>query len=156
VGSFTPNAGVFGRVVDGVGITEPVVALTFDDGPSPDVTPRILDALARERVRATFFVLGRHAERYPALVERMVRDGHEVASHGWTHGILTFASPRRIVWELTRTHRLLERLGARRVRLFRAPHGFRNPFVVRTAHRLGYRVVGWSAGVFDTAQPGPT
>ena len=153
-GCFMPNAGVFGRVIDGVGVTERVVALTFDDGPSPDVTPRILDVLRREHVRATFFVLGRHAERHPELVERMVREGHEVASHGWSHGVLTFAGPRRIVWELVRTQRLLERLGVRRVRLFRAPHGFRNPFVVRTAQRLGYRVVGWSAGVFDTARPG--
>ena len=152
--SFSPNSALFGRVVDGVGVAAPVVAITFDDGPSPDTTPRVLDALARERVRATFFVLGRHAERHPELVERMVRDGHEVANHGYSHGLLTFAGRGRIAEELRRTERVLESAGAPPVRLFRAPHGFRNPFVVRTAQRLGYRVVGWTKGVFDTALPG--
>ncbi len=153
-GCFAPNAPLFGRVVDGDGVARPLVALTFDDGPSPDTTPRILDVLRRERVRATFFVLGRHAERHPEIVERIVREGHELASHGYSHGVLTFAGPGQIVRELTRTEALLRRAGAPPVRLFRAPHGFRSPFVVRTAQRLGYRVVGWTKGVFDTAAPG--
>jgi peptidoglycan/xylan/chitin deacetylase (PgdA/CDA1 family)/uncharacterized membrane protein YbhN (UPF0104 family) len=154
IGCFAPNSPIFGRVVDGSGVSERVVAITFDDGPSPDTTPRILDALRDADRRATFFVLGRHAELYPEVVERIVREGHEVANHGYSHGILVFASPRRITGELARTQRLLQARGAAPVRYFRAPHGFRNPFVVRVARRLGYRVVGWTKGVFDTALPG--
>ena len=84
-------------------VTEPVVAITFDDGPSPDTTPKVLDALRMDGARATFFVLGKHAERYPEVVERIVREGHEVASHGYDHSILTFASRREITRQLQRT-----------------------------------------------------
>jgi peptidoglycan/xylan/chitin deacetylase (PgdA/CDA1 family) len=154
VACFAHNAPIFGRVLEGTGVHEPAVAITFDDGPSPDTTPRVLDALRDAGVRATFFVLGKHAERHPEIVERMVRDGHEVASHGYSHGILVFAPPQQITWELLRTQRLLQDAGAPPVRWFRTPHGFRNPFVVRVARRLGYRVVGWTKGVFDTALPG--
>ncbi|MDX6377914.1 MAG: hypothetical protein QOE98_2217 [Gaiellaceae bacterium] len=154
VGCFAPNAPIFGRVVDGTGVHDPVVAITFDDGPSPDTTPRILDALRDADARATFFILGRHAEQHPKIVERIVREGHEVANHTYGHGIMVFAGAREITRELLRTHRLLLASGARPPRLFRAPHGFRNPFVVRVARRLGYRVVGWTKGVFDTAMPG--
>jgi peptidoglycan/xylan/chitin deacetylase (PgdA/CDA1 family)/uncharacterized membrane protein YbhN (UPF0104 family) len=154
VGCFAPNAPIFGRVVDGTGVHEPVVAITFDDGPSPDTTPRVLDALRDADARATFFILGRHAEQHPKIVERMVREGHEVANHTYSHGILVFASAGEITRELLRTHRVLLASGARPPRLFRAPHGFRNPVVVRVARRLGYRVVGWTKGVFDTALPG--
>lgn len=154
VGCFAPNSPLFGRVIDGTGVHDPVVALTFDDGPSPDTTPRILDALRDAGAHATFFILGRHAEQYPRIVERIVREGHEVANHTYNHGILVFAGPGEITRELLQTQRVLLRSGARPPRLFRAPHGFRNPFVVRTARRLGYRVVGWTKGVFDTALPG--
>jgi peptidoglycan/xylan/chitin deacetylase (PgdA/CDA1 family)/uncharacterized membrane protein YbhN (UPF0104 family) len=154
VGCFAPNAPIFGRVVDGTGVHDPVVAITFDDGPSPDTTPRVLDALRDADARATFFILGRHAEQHPKIVERIVREGHEVANHTYGHGIMVFAGAREITRELLRTHRLLLASGARPPRLFRAPHGFRNPFVVRVARRLGYRVVGWTKGVFDTAMPG--
>jgi peptidoglycan/xylan/chitin deacetylase (PgdA/CDA1 family) len=154
IGCFSPNAPLFGRVVDGAGVHEPVVAITFDDGPSPDTTPRVLDALRAADAHATFFILGRHAEQHPEIVQRIAREGHEIANHTYGHGILVFASQRDITRELLRTHRLLLESGTRPPRLFRAPHGFRNPYVVRVARRLGYRVVGWTKGVFDTARPG--
>jgi len=153
-GMFGASSPLFGGVVTGKRIRRPVAALTFDDGPSPDVTPRILDTLRREGVRATFFVLGKHAERHPELIERMVREGHEVANHGYDHGILAFAGPAEIHHQLHRTQRIVERAGAPRPRSFRAPHGFRSPFVTRTARRLGYRTCAWSRGVFDTSKPG--
>ena len=84
-GAFAANSPLFGRVVNGATVTEPVVAITFDDGPSPDTTPKVLDALRTDGARATFFVLGKHAERYPEVVERIVREGHEVATHGYDH-----------------------------------------------------------------------
>jgi peptidoglycan/xylan/chitin deacetylase (PgdA/CDA1 family)/uncharacterized membrane protein YbhN (UPF0104 family) len=152
--TFSPNAPLFGRVIDGAGVHEPMVAITFDDGPSPDTTPRVLDALRAADARATFFILGRHAEQHPEIVARIAREGHEVANHTYSHGILVFASQRDITRELLRTHRLLLDSGGRPPRLFRAPHGFRNPYVVRVAQRLGYRVVGWTKGVFDTSRPG--
>ena len=154
-GAFGAGSPIFGRVIDGSPTQEPVIALTFDDGPSPDVTPRVLDALRDAGARATFFVLGKHAARHPELVERMVREGHEVATHGYDHGILLFAGRRAIHEQLLRTDLVLRRAGAPPVRSFRVPHGYRNPFVGTVARNLGLDVAGWSKGVFDTAKPGP-
>ena len=153
-GMFGASSPLFGGVVDGRRVRRDVVALTFDDGPSPDTTPRVLDILRAEGVRATFFVLGKHAERHPEIVERIVREGHELGNHGYDHGILAFAGATQVHRQLQRTERLLRRAGGPPVRVFRAPHGFRSPFVARTARRLGYITCAWSAGVFDTAKPG--
>ena len=110
-GMFGASSPLFGGVVDGSRIRRPVAALTFDDGPSPDTTPRILDALRREGVRATFFVLGKHAERHPELVERIVREGHELGNHGYDHRILAFAGPAEVHRQLHRTERILKQAG---------------------------------------------
>jgi peptidoglycan/xylan/chitin deacetylase (PgdA/CDA1 family)/uncharacterized membrane protein YbhN (UPF0104 family) len=154
--SFTPNSPLFGRVVTGRGTNDRVLALTFDDGPSSEWTPHVLDALREGGARATFFVLGRHAEAHPELIRRMIAEGHEIASHGYDHALLTFASQTDVDLQLSRTEDSLakalgEPAGAR---LFRAPHGFRNPFVGRATARRGYEVVGWTKGVWDTAKPG--
>jgi uncharacterized protein (TIRG00374 family) len=155
-GSFSPNATIWGRVIHGRGVRERVMALTFDDGPSPDTTPQILDALKQADARATFFVLGKHAERHPELIARMCREGHEVASHGWSHRILVFVGPGRIRRELSETAAAVRRAGATQAMLFRAPHGFRGPVLGAVAAGLGYQVMGWTTGVFDTARPGAT
>jgi peptidoglycan-N-acetylglucosamine deacetylase len=154
--SFTPNSPLFGRVVTGRGTNDRVLALTFDDGPSSEWTPPVLDALRESGARATFFVLGQHVEAHPELVRRISDEGHEIASHGYDHALLTFASQADVESQLERTeHSLAEALGEPpRARLFRAPHGFRNPFVARATARRGYEVVGWTKGVWDTAKPG--
>ena len=154
--SFTPNSPLFGRVVTGRGTNARVLALTFDDGPSSEWTPPVLDALRDSGARATFFVLGRNVEAHPELVRRISDEGHEIASHGYDHALLTFASRADVEHQLERTERSLAgALGEpARTRLFRAPHGFRNPFVARVTSRRGYEVVGWTKGVWDTAKPG--
>jgi peptidoglycan/xylan/chitin deacetylase (PgdA/CDA1 family)/uncharacterized membrane protein YbhN (UPF0104 family) len=154
--SFTPNSPLFGRVVTGRGTNDRVLALTFDDGPSAEWTPPVLDALAERGARATFFVLGRHAEAHPEIIRRMRAEGHEIASHGYDHALLTFASQADVERQLERTEATInEALGeSHSARLFRAPHGFRNPFVGRATRRRGYEVVGWTKGVWDTAKPG--
>jgi peptidoglycan/xylan/chitin deacetylase (PgdA/CDA1 family)/uncharacterized membrane protein YbhN (UPF0104 family) len=154
--SFTPNSPLFGRVVTGRGTNDRVLALTFDDGPSAEWTPPVLDALRESGARATFFVLGRHAEAHPELVRRISDEGHEIASHGYDHALLTFASRSDVERQLDRTEQsLTDALGeTTTARLFRAPHGFRNPFVARVTSRRGYEVVGWTKGVWDTAKPG--
>ncbi|MDX6621006.1 MAG: peptidoglycan-N-acetylglucosamine deacetylase, partial [Gaiellales bacterium] len=154
--SFTPNSPLFGRVVTGRGTNERVLALTFDDGPSAEWTPPVLDALRDSNARATFFLLGRNVEAHPELVRRISDEGHEIASHGYDHALLTFASGADVDHQLERTERSLAKAlgGSAKARLFRAPHGFRNPFVARATARRGYEVVGWTKGVWDTAKPG--
>lgn len=99
------------------------VSLTFDDGPHPAHTPALLDRLAAHRIRATFFVLGRNAEKYPELVRRMAAEGHDVGHHSFTHGDPEATSARDLVGESRRTARMLGELLGRPPRLFRPPHG---------------------------------
>jgi uncharacterized protein (TIRG00374 family) len=154
-GAFTPNAPLFGRVVDGHGTPDRVMALTFDDGPSVETTPVVLEMLRTRKVKATFFVLGRHADEHPEIVAAIRADGHEIASHGYDHALLTFAKTDDVTTTLTRAETAIaDASGSAPSQLFRAPHGFRNPFVHKAAERRGYRVVGWTKGVWDTAKPG--
>jgi len=81
-GAFHRNSFIFGRPLTVVGRGTKTVALTFDDGPNPDATPAILDALAERGVKATFFILGRHAERWPAIARRVAHEGHTIGNHG--------------------------------------------------------------------------
>jgi peptidoglycan/xylan/chitin deacetylase (PgdA/CDA1 family)/uncharacterized membrane protein YbhN (UPF0104 family) len=153
--AFTPNTALFGRVIGRGRMDSPKAAITFDDGPSAEHTPRILDELREAGVRATFFVLGRHVRAHPDIARRIVDEGHELASHGDDHSLLTFQGPTRIAHQLRALDdAVVTATGSGPAPLFRAPHGFRSPFLVPVARRLGYRVVGWTAGVWDTAKPG--
>jgi peptidoglycan-N-acetylglucosamine deacetylase len=155
-GAFYRNSPIFGRPITRVPAPNgaPSVALTFDDGPNPDATPLILDALRARDVKATFFILGRHAERWPELVARVANEGHAIGNHGYYHRKLHFKSPAYVRDDLERGTRAIERASAAHPRLFRAPHGFRSPWVTAIARRLGQRTVGWSLGVWDSDRPG--
>ncbi|MFE9617147.1 polysaccharide deacetylase family protein [Streptomyces sp. NPDC006384] len=121
------------------------VALTFDDGPHPASTPRFLDALEELGVRATFFVLGENVARHPATARELVRRGHEVAVHGWSHGRPWLPSPARDARELERAAGTVGDVTGR------APHWYRPPYGILTsgrwaaARRAGLRPVLWTA-----------
>lgn len=155
VAAFMPRNPAFGRAVWRGSPGDARAAITFDDGPGPS-TPDVLDVLAAERVRATFFVLGRQVDRHPDVVRRMVAEGHQVANHGYDHGILIFRGPRHVRDQLARTERAVQRaVGSDATsRLFRAPHGFRGPATAIGSARAGYRMAAWTTGVFDSAEPG--
>jgi peptidoglycan/xylan/chitin deacetylase (PgdA/CDA1 family) len=153
--AFMPRSPAFGRALVRGPLDRPRAALTFDDGPGPS-TAAVLDALADAGARATFFVLGRQAERHPALVRRIAAEGHQLASHGYDHGILIFRGPGHVEDQLLRAERAVEAAaGAGAMsRLFRAPHGYRGPATALGARRAGYRMAAWTRGVFDSAEPG--
>jgi peptidoglycan-N-acetylglucosamine deacetylase len=148
------NSAVFGPVLSRLPGSDPVVSITFDDGPNPHATPAILDILRRENVHATFFVLGRHADRWPELVERARAEGHQIGNHGYFHRKLHRHSPAYVRDDLTRGTEAIRRACGAPPRHFRAPHGFRSPWVTPIAASLGQRTVGWSLGVWDSARPG--
>lgn len=155
-GVFHRNSPLFGRAL---GILPRsagprAVALTFDDGPNPEATPRVLDALAACDARATFFLLGRHVERWPALARRLADEGHTLGNHGWHHRKLHRASPAFVRRDLAMGHHAIADATGSAPRYFRAPHGFRAPWVSRIAASFGERTVGWSLGVRDTDLPG--
>jgi peptidoglycan/xylan/chitin deacetylase (PgdA/CDA1 family) len=153
-GAFHRNSPLFGPALGRISSERKVVALTFDDGPNPDATPLILDTLAEKGVRATFFVLGSHAERWPELVRRMAQEGHQLGNHGYFHRKLQFKSPFYVSRDIRLGIRAIKRAGAPAPRYFRAPHGFRSPWTTPIARAYGERTVGWSLGVWDSDRPG--
>ncbi len=149
-GTYEPNSPLFGRAIGRGPTRDRVAYLTFDDGPNPGATDPILEALAAERVPAAFFMVGEHVRRFPDIARRVAAAGHEVGNHTFRHHKLHFQGPRRIGEELDRTHELIASVTARAPRVFRAPHGYRNPFVHLATRRLGYTVFGWTFGVWDS------
>ena len=120
------------------------VALTFDDGPDPVHTPKVLDLLGDAGVRATFFVVGERAALASDLVREMAARGHEVENHSWSHANLWFCGPRRTEKEIARPHELIAELTGRRPRYFRPPWGMVNLAVFPTLRRLDAACVLWS------------
>jgi len=153
-GTFHRNSPVFGRVMSRLPGRDRCVALTFDDGPSTNATPRILDVLGHHGIPATFFALGRHVERWPLLVRRAREEGHVVANHGFAHQKLSLASFATARADIGAGTEAIVRACAVSPSHFRAPHGFRSPFVTPAARSLGQRTVGWTLGVWDSARPG--
>jgi peptidoglycan/xylan/chitin deacetylase (PgdA/CDA1 family) len=131
------------------------VALTFDDGPGPD-TARILDVLAEKGVKATFFFLGENARRHPGLVGRARAEGHAVGNHGMSHRKMHAISARGIEREIMNAEAAIGRIdGISGRKILRVPHGFKSFALLSAARRLGYVLVAWTAGVWDSDRPGP-
>jgi len=129
------------------------LALTFDDGPNPAFTPRLLDILARRDVHATFFLVGSYAQAQPALVRQIVAAGHQIGNHSWSHLNLARASASQIEEQLSRSSQTLEQITGAPVRYFRPPFGARRPEVLRAARRLGMVPVLWNAMTSDWKNP---
>jgi len=100
-----------------------VAALTFDDGPAIPYTQRILDILRQHNIKATFFLLGSEAQKYPDLVQRIYKEGHEIGNHSWSHARLIFKTPSFIREEIESTDQLIRKLGYTGPLHFRAPYG---------------------------------
>lgn len=132
-----------------VDTTDAVWALTYDDGPEPTSTPRVLDVLQQHGAVATFFVLSRAAEQHPELVRRIVRDGHELALHGVDHQSLLTLTTEEAITRIRTARDVVEQLAGQRVTLYRPPHGDITRAQARAINRLGLRVVIWSGHASD-------
>ena len=132
------------------------VALTFDDGPDPQVTPRVLDLLDAAGARATFFCIGRRVEACSEVAAEIVRRGHEVENHTWSH-------PHSFVWyppaalrrEIGRTQEAIERATGRRPAWFRAPAGLRSPLLDRELWSAGLGLAAWTRRGYDAVEKDP-
>lgn len=136
------------------------ISLTFDDGPSPEWTPKVLDVLQQKNVKATFFVIGSNGEANPRLVQRLLAEGHEIGNHTFTHPNIAQASAEGARLELNATQRLVQALTGRSIRLFRPPFfGDAEPSTpdeikaVKLAQSLGYATVGLRIDPDDWAGP---
>lgn len=129
------------------------VCLTFDDGPDPEWTPKVLDRLKAARVRATFFLQGSHAFAHPDLVRRIVAEGHELGHHSWTHGSPSQTSAKELAEQTRRTQQWLRASIGVDSSLFRPPHGKLTAAKLLRSWLLGQTVVLWSADPGDLLQP---
>jgi peptidoglycan/xylan/chitin deacetylase (PgdA/CDA1 family) len=126
------------------------VALTFDDGPSPEHTPRILDLLDEAKVKATFFVLGEKAEAHPELVREIAARGHALAVHGYRHDrLLSLRTPRSVAADVARALERVEAITGERPAFYRPPVGLTSPRVASALERFELVVVGWSVRALD-------
>jgi peptidoglycan/xylan/chitin deacetylase (PgdA/CDA1 family) len=132
------------------------VALTFDDGPDPTVTPRILDLLDRHRARATFFCIGHKAERHAEVVREIARRGHDVENHSYRHSY-AFATYglRRMRRDIEAAQQTLLAVTGRAPVFFRAPVGLRSPLLDPVLARLGLTYVSWTRRGLDTVDRNP-
>jgi peptidoglycan-N-acetylglucosamine deacetylase len=131
-------------------VDPPTVYLTFDDGPNPTTTPALLDVLAREQVRATFFLIDRHiTDQTAALVRRLFAEGHAVALHSHTRAYM-FMTPAAFAQTLTAAADHIERVAGRRpCRAFRPHAGWRSGSMYAGLKRIDYRLIGWSWMLWD-------
>jgi peptidoglycan/xylan/chitin deacetylase (PgdA/CDA1 family) len=128
-----------------------LVALTFDDGPDPDVTPAVLDLLEAAGARATFFCVGQRAEAYPGVVAAMRARGHGVENHSYSHpNGFALRGPHGLRREILRAQEAIEQSGGGRPSLFRAPAGIQNPWLAAVLAKAGLSLVSWSRRGFDT------
>lgn len=131
------------------------ILLTFDDGPDPDVTPRVLDVLDKHGHRAIFFVIGSKAEAHPELVREIVRRGHVVGNHTYRHSPwANFLGARRLLADIRRTDAIIEKACGVRPVLFRPPLGVCPHFLSSVVRQSGHAVVGWSVRSLDTRGEG--
>lgn len=145
----SPSAQLFGATIRRTGDAS-TIALTFDDGPNPAVTPALLDLLERHNVKATFFLIGKHVRAVPALAKEIADRGHTIGNHTETHPNLIFLSSRRIADELDRCDDAITSTTGRPVRWMRPPYGFRGPQLDGVVRRRGGAgVVMWSTTTYD-------
>lgn len=127
------------------------IALTFDDGPDPEVTPRVLDLLDAQQAKATFFVVGERARRYPQLLRDLVRRGHAVENHTDMHSVhFAWYGPKRLTREIGNAQQAITDACGIAPVFFRAPMGFRTPFLEPVLARLGLHLASWTRRGFDT------
>ena len=111
----------FGENIVHLDTQQRVVALTYDDGPSPPYTDQLLDVLAKHDVKATFFLIGNRVEQYPETVHRILAEGHQVGNHSYSHPVLGLLPPAAVGREIERTDALLRDIGVKGEIVFRAP-----------------------------------
>jgi peptidoglycan/xylan/chitin deacetylase (PgdA/CDA1 family) len=151
--SMAPTGQWYGRTFTRLPPGTKQLALTYDDGPNDPHTLRLLEVLARHKVHATFFLIGRYAQQRPDIVRELVKAGHVIGNHTFTHPLLTLKSAAEIRRELTDCRKALEDAIGQHSSLFRPPFGGRRPAVLRIARSLGLQPIMWNVTGYDWNAP---
>lgn len=138
-----------------VQIDGPYIAITFDDGPNPANTNRLLDMLAERNIKATFYVVGECVKAFPAVIQRTVREGHEIGNHSWSHPNLGKMSDAAVHKQLKDTHDIVVATTGVAPKSLRPPYGSFSARQQRWAYdQFGYKTILWSVDPFDWKRPG--
>lgn len=132
-----------------VPIQDKVVALTFDDGPSPVWTPQILGELKRAGIKATFFMLGEHVKKYPGIAQRVAAEGHEIGNHSYTHHVLIYYTTEELEREIRDTEKAVKEAAGYVTTCFRPPKAWATNKEKQKIREMGYKVVLWSLNSKD-------
>ncbi|MCW1924369.1 polysaccharide deacetylase family protein [Luteolibacter arcticus] len=152
-----PSGGGSGVTYSRVAVSQPYIALTFDDGPHPKNTPRLLDMLRERNVKATFYVIGRNVDLYPNVLRRTVSEGHEIGNHTYTHPILSKLGDSAVREELTKCRDAVARAAGVQPRTMRPPYGALLQRQRQWVHaELSYPTIMWSVDPLDWKRPGPS
>ena len=152
----TPEKVEPGITFDWVHVDGPYIALTFDDGPSAKLTPKLLDLLAEHHIKATFFLIGENATENPELVAREAREGHEVANHSWSHPNFGKMSDDGVRGQLRKTDDAIKSAMGKSPTLMRPPYGSITARQKKWIHQeFGYKIVLWDVDPLDWRRPGP-
>jgi peptidoglycan/xylan/chitin deacetylase (PgdA/CDA1 family) len=136
-------------------VDQPYIAMTFDDGPSAENTPRLLEMLKQRNIKATFFLIGQNAAANPDLVRRILAEGHEIGNHSWTHPQLSKLSDDRVTAEITKTQDAIKDASGFTPTLLRPPYGAITPRQREwIQNRFGLNIILWSVDPFDWKRPG--
>src|SRR5947207_9913922 len=145
-----------GVTFNSVHVDGPYIAMTFDDGPSETLTPKLLDILAAHQIKATFFVIGENVAEHPEIVTRAAREGHEIGNHSWSHPNFGKMSDDSVRSQLRRTDDAIRSATGSRPTLMRPPYGSITPREKHWIHdEFGYRVILWDVDPLDWKRPGP-
>lgn len=142
---------------DWIHVDGPYIALTFDDGPSAKLTPKLLDLLAAHHIKATFFLIGQNAAEFPDIVAREAKEGHEIANHSWSHPNFNKMSDEGVRSQLRRTDDAIRSAINSSPTLLRPPYGNITAHQKKWIHdEFGYKIVLWDVDPLDWRRPGPS
>ena len=148
-GAFDLRLNYFTTVFTKAETNKKVIALTFDDGPT-EFTPQILDLLKKNQAKATFFCIGSQIEKYPEILERIIKEGHQVANHTFSHtNKMGFLSKDEVIDEISKTDSILMKFGVKS-NDFRPPFGVTNPNIAKAISVTNKQVIGWNIRSLDT------
>jgi len=125
------------------------VVLTFDDGPSPIWTPKILDELKNENIKATFFMIGHHVQKYPEIAKRVAQEGHTIGNHGYAHSVMLYYKPAEIEEEIKYTEHVIKEITGVTTKYFRPPKAWLRRTIKEKIKSMGYETVLWSLNSKD-------
>lgn len=132
-------------------IAKNFISITFDDGPNSEFTPKVLVLLKEYNAKATFFLIGKNAEKHPEIVRQMIEEGHSIGNHSFSHSkYFGFFSSKKIMNEMERTNAIFKKITGKTPRMFRPPFGVTNPNIKKALNKTDMCSIGWSKRSLDT------